>query len=273
MSNGICILAQNNTDIDYVKQAYALALSIVGHSPSTNISLITDDVIPSTYKSVFDKIIPIPWGDMTQGKYWKIENRWKLYHITPYRNTIVFDADMLVLDPIDYIWSNCDNLMFTKNVSTYRNELITSRYYRKTFDVNNLPNVYTGMYQFAKCEKTKEFFVLLELIMKNWKVFYNKFAPKNLQKWCSVDVSAAIALKILDIQGYALNDNSCLTFTHMKPYVQNLRSPSAKWTDQLPVDIGSNGLFINGFKQSGVLHYVEDEFLTNDVIHWLEETV
>ena len=38
----------------------------------------------------------------------------------------------------------------------------------------------------------------------------------------------------------------------------------------LSVDLGED-IIINGYKQSGILHYVEDEFLTEDVIHWLEE--
>ena len=109
--------------------------------------------------------------------------------------------------------------------------------------------------------------------MRNWRVFYEKYAPKKMQNWCSVDVSIAIALKILGIEGNALNKNSALSFTHMKPKIQNTQHLLTKWTDSLPVDFGEKGLYINGYKQSGVLHYVEDNFLTNDVIKWLEEKV
>ena len=35
----------------------------------------------------------------------------------------------------------------------------------------------------------------------------------------------------------------------------------------------NSNILINGYKQSGVLHYVEDEFLTDDVVQWLEERV
>ena len=271
MSNGVCLVAQNNADTNYVKQAYALALSILAYSPSTNISLVTNDEVPY---DVFDKIIPIPWSDMSYNN-WKIENRWKVYHVTPYRNTIVFDVDMLVLENIDYIWSHFrynHDIVFTSNVKTYRNELVTNRYYRKTFDANNLPNVYTGMYQFSKCNNTHAFFVLLDLIMRHWKIFYKKYAPNRFQDWCSVDVCSAIALKILDNQGDTLHNDSLLSFTHMKPHVQNFTDPPAKWTNILPVDL-DNTVIINGYKQSGILHYVEDEFLTNDVIKWLEERV
>jgi hypothetical protein len=275
VSNGICLVAQNNKTTDYIRQAYALALSILANSPRTNVSLITNDDVNPTYQKVFDKIIPIPWGDSAKNNQWKIDNRWKVYHVTPYENTVVMDVDMLVLDNISTIWQDfkkSPSLLFTKNVKTYRNELITSRYYRRAFDSNNLPNAYSGLYQFSKSDETKTFFVLLDVIMQNWQTFYNKFAPNSRQDWCSVDLSVAIALKILDMQGYYL-DKSLLTFTHMKSRLQNLNNPPVKWTDTLSVDFGDNGLYINGYKQSSVLHYVEDEFLTNNMLAWLEEKV
>ena len=127
------------------------------------------------------------------------------------------------------------------------------------------------MYQFTKCEETANFCKLLDIIMQNWQVFYERYTPNSLQKWCSVDVSIAIALKILDMQGYCL-DSSPMAFTHMKPYIQNVKHPQPKWTNMLPVDYKDN-IYINGYKQSGVLHYVEDDFLTNDMLIWLEEKV
>lgn len=269
MSNGICVLAQNNNTTNYVEQAYALALSILANSPNTNISIITDDKIPSIYKDVFDKVISIPWIDSASESTWKIENRWKLYHVTPYRHTVVFDADMLVLDNIDLIWEpTTAPFIFTNKVYTYRNELVTSRYYRKAFDSNSLPNIYTGLYKFSKSEESKAFFILLEIIMKNWKIFYEKYAPNDMQSWNSVDLSAAIALKILDS-----NPKNDLTFTHMKTRTQYWQHEPNKWTEALPVDFGGNNLYIGGYKQFGIIHYVEDEFLTTDMIKWLEERV
>jgi len=273
MSNGICLVAQNNKKTDYVRQAYALALSVLAVNPTMNISLITNNNVPTSYKSVFDKIIPIPWGDLAMYSRWKVENRWKIYHVTPYENNIVLDVDMLVLDDIGKIWQNftqTPKLMFTNSVKTYRDETITSRYYRKTFDANNLPDIYAGFYLFSKCDETLEFFKLLDVIMQNWETFYKIYTPKMTQKWCSVDVSVAVALKILDMQASYSQNN--LTFTHMKPYLQNVRDIKEKWTDMLSVDYG-DGIYINGFKQTGVLHYVEDEFLTNNMVSWLEEKV
>ena len=52
----------------------------------------------------------------------------------------------------------------------------------------------------------------------------------------------------------------------MKPYVQNWQHVPSKWTDVLPVEVSNNKLYIGGYKQSGILHYVEDEFLTADMV-------
>ena len=63
MSKGFCLLAQNNSTVDYIKQAYSLAVSIHKFNKDQNISLITNDEVPKKYRSVFDKIIKIPWTD------------------------------------------------------------------------------------------------------------------------------------------------------------------------------------------------------------------
>ena len=52
MSNdkGFVVLAQNNTTVDYIKQAYALALSIKNSQKEiTKISLVTNDKVPKKY--------------------------------------------------------------------------------------------------------------------------------------------------------------------------------------------------------------------------------
>ena len=60
MTKGYVVLAQNTDTIDYIRQAYALALSLkLSQRSVSNISIITDDVIPDEYKSVFENIIPI----------------------------------------------------------------------------------------------------------------------------------------------------------------------------------------------------------------------
>ena len=153
--NGFCLLAQNNSTTDYVRQAYALAVSIHKFNKDQKISLITNDTVPKKYKSVFENIIPIPWTDHAKDTDWKIENRWKVYHASPYKNTIVMDVDMLVLHDITHWWQELEkrNIFFVSNVRNYRDEVVTSRFYRKTWDENKLPNLYSGVYYFKKSKE------------------------------------------------------------------------------------------------------------------------
>ena len=139
MSKGFCLLAQNNSNTNYVRQAYALALSLHLYNKDQKISLITNDDVPTEWQSVFDQIIPIPWEDNAEDSDWKIQNRWKVYHASPYDETIVLEADMMITSDITHWWKELSKreLFFVSNVRTYRDEVITSRFYRKTFDAND----------------------------------------------------------------------------------------------------------------------------------------
>ena len=273
-SKGFCILAQNNNKTDYVRQAYSLACSIHKFNSNQKVTLITNDNVPDEYLSVFDNIISIPWTDQANNTDWKIENRWKVYHASPYDHTIVMDADMLVLQNIEHWWNYLEKreLFFTTNVKTYRGELASSRYYRKVFDSNNLPDLYSAFYYFKKGDFAKQFFILLELVMINWEYFYGKFAPVDYQKWCSVDVSCALASKMLGITDEITDKNSPISFVHMKPRLQNWKHIPEKWTYALDCHMDENArLMIGNFSQTGVLHYVEDDFLTDKVISRIQK--
>src|SRR6056297_3814663 len=121
MNKGFCLLAQNNGKTDYIKQAYALACSLHMFNKDQKISIITNDVVPEEWQSVFDQIIPIPWSDSAEDSDWKIENRWKVYHASPYDETIVLEADMFITSDITHWWEELSKreLFFVSNVRTY----------------------------------------------------------------------------------------------------------------------------------------------------------
>lgn len=274
MNRGFCVFAQNNETTDYVRQAYALALTVKHYCPGEKICLITNDSLTETQRSVFDDVVKIPWTDQSRDSNWKIENRWKTYHASPYERTIVMDADMLVLNDISHWWKELEKrkLYFTSNVRTYRGEIVSSDYYRKTFVANHLPNLYSGVYYFEKCEQAKAFFVLLELIVANWELFYTEFAKHRYQKWCSIDLCASIACKILDLEHEITDPNSFITFTHMKPHAQNWTEVPERWTKVIGTYLQNNGtLMLGNYVQNGVLHYVENEFLTDRLVKKLEQ--
>ena len=120
---GFLVLAQNSEGIDYVKQAYALALSLHTSQDSCLISIVTNDPVPEEYQAVFDKVLAIPGDDQAANSVWKVENRWKLYHITPYDETIVLDSDMLVLDNFTPMWDQLSNydVFFNSKIKDFQN--------------------------------------------------------------------------------------------------------------------------------------------------------
>lgn len=265
MTKGIIVLAQNNKTDNYVEQACLLAMSLQLHN-NTPISIVTNDTIPLDYQSLFDQIIPIPFGDAAETSEWKIENRWKLYHASPYDETIVMDTDMLVLQNIDTWWDFLSNyeLFFTSSVLTYRGELANTSYYRKTFIDNNLPNLFSGLHYFKKCEFAEEFYAWLELVVNNWKTFYEQhLLPSSRPMHISIDVCAAIVTRILDCEPSITNKIAKFpSFTHMKPHCQDWKKVQTSWQDQVGVYVSKDGsLKIGNYAQSGILHYTENDFI------------
>ena len=276
-TKGYLILAQNSDSNDYVKMAYVLALSIkISQKEVRSVSLVTDiiDAVPDHYKEVFDHIIEIPWYDDALTSEWKIENRWKIYHITPYDETVLLDADMLFLTNVDNWWRYLNqnfDLFITSNVMTYRNELVTGDYYRKVFVENNLPNTYSAFTYFKKSQLAEEFWTLVEIIAKNWQEFYNRFLIKSKPKHLSMDVVFALAIKILDIEDQITTTLGYPTFVHMKSRVQNWYTVTDDWMDYGGLYLNKNGsLKISNYQQTGIFHYTEKKFL-NDYVEYVYE--
>jgi len=270
MTKGILVISQNTKKVNYVEQACLLAMSLQVTNPELKISIVTNNEVPARYKSLFDNIIKIPWTDSAKNSEWKVENRWKVYHVTPYDETIVLDTDMIVLQDISSWWNFLSNydLFFTSRVETYRGETVTSDYYRKTFTINKLPNLYSGLYYFKKCKKSYEFFSWLELVINNWELFYGKYTPKNYNKWLSLDISAAIVTKILDIEHEITNKKTTIpTFTHMKPRIQGWKESIDKWQNAVGVYFSKDcKLKIGNHQQTGIFHYTEKDFVTKEIL-------
>lgn len=270
-TNNFTMLAQNS-DFDYVRQACLAAMSIRSTNKNSSICLITNDPVPTKYKQLFDHIVEIPWGDHAEHEDWKISNRWKIYHAIPYDETVVIDTDMLVLQDISGWFEFLRNydLFYTSKVYTYRGDTVTSDYYRKAFTKFNLPNLYSGFHWFKKSELAHEFYTWLEMITNNWQQFYKAHAGgKTFQKTCSMDLNAAIAAKIMNIENQIINPNvQYPSFVHMKTKIQNWDQNFAEsWQNRVGVYFGEDlQLKIGNFTQSGIFHYTEKDFLNTQIM-------
>jgi hypothetical protein len=273
MSKGFLTVAQNTSQVDYVRLAYVQALSIKATQPTINkyaVMVTPGTVIPDRYRQVFDEVIDVPWGDMSSSTR-KFENEWKTYHITPWSDTIKVESDMLFTSDITDWWNLLDtkDLWFTSDVRTYRNEIITSRACRELFDNNRLPNLYNGFMFFKKCDFAHQFFKSAEIIFKNFAAFSMETLDKPRPLWPDTDTVYAMAVKLLDIESLVMRrDLSIPTFVHMKAELQNWMSyNSYDWTNQVHATLtDSLELKINMCKQNLPFHYHVKSFITEEII-------
>ena len=274
ISQGFCIFAQHNNRTDYVRQAYALAMSIKIQMPSSKVCLITNVDVSASMRKVFDHVLDIPGNDEAVDQDWKIQNRYKIYQCTPFERSIILDADMLLLNNINYWWDFLKNydMYFPSQVENYRGELCENNFYRKTFTSNDLPNLYCGMHYYHRCKQNDRFIDLLSNIVKNHKLFYEKFTPNNQQKWCSMDVSVALTSKLLGTTKKTTSKHPSITFTHMKEHLQNWQHVPDHWMEKVNVYFDDQlNIKIGNFSQYGLLHYVQDEFLSDDLLKVIEK--
>lgn len=275
MNKGFLVFAQNTPTDDYVKMAYALALSLnLTQKEKYPISIVTNNEVPEEYLRVFDKVIPIPFHDKNKQTRFSTEHRWKLYHASPYDETVVLDSDILVLEDLSLFWKTFEqyDVYFTSTVKTYRGEVVKESPYRKAFKENSLPNIYTALHYFKRCDFALKYYSCIEAITKNWEDFYRIYTPSNKPKLPSMDVTAAIAAVHLDCVESVSNYNSDLvSFTHMKPAVQGWQTPPLSWQESVVSCIEENGnLLVGNFRQKGVFHYTEKSFLKDATIKKME---
>jgi len=270
---GFVIYAEGS---DYVMQAYLAALSIHASNNQFPVSLVTNETVNDRFRWIFDKIIEIPW--YTPSKHaLATENRWKLFHATPYYETVVLDADTLVLENLNYAWKFFENydLYFPTTVYTYRKEIIESDYYRKAFTANQLPNFYNCFCFFKKEKLAQEFFEWVETVSKNWELFYGHFCSEFYPKEPSMDVTTAIVSKILDCDTVSSNQNQSIPeIIHMKSQAQNWKNATSQWQDRVGVYLSPDlQLKIGNHRQDSVFHYTENDFCTWDKIEKYEKRV
>ncbi len=274
MNFGYLLVVAEHETVDYLKLAYGLALSIKNTQREgyDKVAIVINDKSKvEKLKSpwVFDHVIE--WGQETfwDGRSWMDE-------LTPFEHTVCLDADMLFTRDyshwVDYFIENAELYVANKSY-TYRGELVTDTYYRKTFVRNELPNLYS-MYTFFKKDSNlaKEFFELGRQIIKNPTEFSNVFLSTHKPKVVGTDEAFALSAKILDIADNIAYPLEFPRVVHMKPMVQNWPWPADTWSDHLGFYLNRKGqLKIGNYQQADIVHYVEKDKIDDEMINILEE--
>ena len=274
MNFGYLIIISKNDEVDYLKLAYALALSIKNtQKPGyDNVALITDDVQSvKKLKSpwVFNRVVK--WD---QEKHW--DGRSFMDELTPWDYTVCLDADMLFVRDyshwIDYFVENCE-LYVANEAYTYRGERVVDDYYRRAFTRNDLPNLYSFYTFFKKdSQQAKEFFELGRYIIKNPEDFKNLYLKNHKPKIVGTDEAFALASKILDISDDIAYELDFPKVVHLKPMVQKWPWPADKVSDHVGFYLDLNGqLKIGSYQQDKIIHYNEKSLVTDEVVSILEE--
>lgn len=245
---GYLIPAIDTPGVDYLSCAVKLARSIRQWHPNANISVLT---VKRCSDPVFDHVIPLPYGDL--GGY---ANDWQVFTASPYRQTIKLEADMISAGPVDHWWNLLEkrDVVISQGCRTYYDEPAQSRYYRRIFDANNLPDIYNAITYWRLSATAKEFFGLVRNIFENWNEFCKilKFPDEQ----ASTDVVYAMAAQIMGPELVTLPPGLGPTIVHMKRHVNVLQTED--WTREL---IWENNPFrINTIAQWGFVHYHNKEW-------------
>jgi len=276
MKQGFLVVAENNNEIDFIRMAYILALSLKSTQPKiNNLSIITTETnIDKKYSDTFDKIIVCEKDDEWKKKSKSLDTTSlcaSYYDLTPYDETIVLDTDMIFTNDISSWWEILfdKELIFTTNIKTFRGDNVTNNYYRKVYSKNKLPNIYTGLFYFKKGDISKAFFTMVNTIFENWEMFFNQLEEDYRPTFLSADIAYAIAYKLLALPDYS--HLSIPTFTHMKSQLQDAGTIKEDWTKYLSVFINEKlNIKINNYNQINPLHYHDKNFLTKELIESYE---
>jgi len=274
MNFGYLIVVASNSTVDYLKLAYALALSIKNTQKHGygHVALVIDDKTKiQNLKSpwVFDHVIEWDQETFWDGRSW-------MDKLTPFEYTVCLDADMLFTRDyshwIDYFVENSE-LYVASNAYTYRGEMITNDFYRKAFTSNHLPNMYS-FYTFFKKDSdvAKEFFSLGRWILKHPVEFSNLYLSEQKPKVVGTDEAFALSAKLLEIDNQISYPLDFPKVVHMKPMVQNWPWPANDWTDHVGFYLDVNGnIKLGNYQQTDIVHYVNKDLITDEVISILEE--
>lgn len=251
MKQGIVIIAQNTSKVDYIRCASVLAKSIRKTMPKINLSLITDD---TDFHPLFDQVIALPYGDLDKDGDWKLINDWQVYEASPYEYTIKLEADMYIPKSIEHWWDvlKTRELVVSTHIRNYKQEISTVRAYRQFIDDNNLPDCYNSITYFKKSDLAEKFFKIVKDVFVNWNE-YKSVLKCNIGEKCSTDWAYAIAAHIVGVENSTLPSFKEMSMIHMKQFVNEL--PSEDWTDTLVYEILDHSLRINTIPQLYPFHY------------------
>jgi hypothetical protein len=271
---GFLTIAQNNSTTDYLRMAYTQALSVKLTMPNSKYAVLVDDatfdLIEDKHKQVFDYIIKLP-VDEAVDQEWKLNNEWQVFALSPFKETIKLESDLLFTRSIDHWWAifRLRNIVLSLGCKDYQGNTATSRRYRQVFDDNELPDIYTGLMYFRYSQEAYTFFEIAAACFKHWDSIVPQL-KKYSEHQPTTDLVYAIVCQHLGIENYTLPGCDFINFTHMKNSI-NQWPEATPWSKLVISEVDAPMIRINGINQYHPFHYQDKEWLTDDIIRKFEQ--
>jgi hypothetical protein len=150
------------------------------------------------------------------------------------------------------------DLVISTGARDFYDQPATSRYYRKVFDANHLPDVYNAITYWRVSQTAQEFFRLVRNIFENWAEYRTllKF-PDDVP---STDLVYAMAAQIIGPELVTMPFASYPKIVHMKRHMIATHAPN--WTQELVWE--TNPLRFNTVAQWGLVHYHQKEWRADE---------
>lgn len=272
---GFLTIAQNNSQTNYLELALVQAYNLKYLHPDFKYAVIVDDdtkkLVNQEHEKVFDYIIDLPIDKTPQGIDWKLANEHQIFRLTPFKETIKVEADLLMTRSIKH-WLHAFRLrdiVLSYGCLTLTQTEAKSRANRKFFDDNNLPDIYSGLMYFRYSQMANLFFIKATEIFHNWDLIKNNL--KNCKDSTpSTDVLFALTAKLIGVEMCTLPTLDFIKFVHMKSNIHNGGS-SDRWQDMFLHEIDGTMIRVANFNQYSPFHYHEKDFITDDVKHLYKE--
>lgn len=276
MSKGFMTIAQNTDSVDYLRLAYLQALNVKSTHPGAKYAVIVDletyKEVTDKNKKVFDYIITIA-EDNSEHSSWKLGNEYKVFELTPFKETIKIESDLLFTTNIDH-WLpafRLKDIVLSTGCQTYRQEPATARTYRKFFDDNNLPDIYQGLMYFRYSQTASNFFLTAQRIYRNWDYLKNNVLKNCREDKPSTDVLYALTAQIIGIENCTLPSLDFINFVHLKPGINGWSNTERPWKEIVNYEQDENMIRVFNLNQYNPVHYYDKTFATEKVIEHYEQ--
>lgn len=272
---GFVTIAENTAETDYLSLAYLQALNIKATQKNNRYAVLVDTEtakqITDKHRKVFDYIIEIQNNYNQPTSNWKLANECQIFNLTPFKETIKLESDLLFTSSLDH-WLpsfRLRDILMPTGCLTSQGKSATNRAYRRFFDSNALPDVYTGLMYFRFSQTAASFFRTANQIRENWDELKTKVLKNCREEVPSTDVLYAVTAQTVGVEYTTLPSLDFIKFAHMKPEI-NGYNISIPWYDAVLSERDGDMMRINGINQYWPVHYYEKQYVNSELIEYYE---